>query len=493
MAKTADKLGVTTEALAGLQHAAELTGVAQETLNKSLTKQQKALFDADRGLLTYSQHFDALGLSTKELMKLSPDKQFIEIAGALNKIENQTKKTAIAYDIFGGRGTALLNTLALGKEGLEAAAEEAKLYGIALSRIETAKIEMENDQFTRSLAIMKGVGHQITIKLAPVIAGLNQAFIDAATQSGSMANFVSKGMKKVAMVVASTANFIRGLAVVWKISEVAALGFVAASLSAFEVIANLESRIDKFLGIKRKGPTISGQLGKEAETFRLILINANTELDALVNKKMPAASFKEWTDDLVFNFNKAAEKIAAQKESMLMPSATGGAVDSADKLANAVTEVGKETKKTDGIAQSLGLTFSSAFEDAIVEGGKLSDMLKGLEKDILRIITRQLVTEPLAQGISGFISSAGPSIFGGARANGGPVSAGRSFLVGEKGPELFTPANSGTITPNGQVGGMTVNKRFVIEAPQGTISRESQQQVAAAASLGISRASRRNN
>lgn len=38
--------------------------------------------------------------------------------------------------------------------------------------------------------------------------------------------------------------------------------------------------------------------------------------------------------------------------------------------------------------------------------------------------------------------------FAGARAGGGPVSLGKTYLVGEEGPELFTPAGSGTIIPH---------------------------------------------
>ena len=52
-------------------------------------------------------------------------------------------------------------------------------------------------------------------------------------------------------------------------------------------------------------------------------------------------------------------------------------------------------------------------------------------------------------GIFGFLGN----IFGGKKANGGPVSSGKSFLVGEKGPELFVPKSSGTIVPNNQLGG----------------------------------------
>ncbi len=62
-------------------------------------------------------------------------------------------------------------------------------------------------------------------------------------------------------------------------------------------------------------------------------------------------------------------------------------------------------------AQDLGLTFSSAFEDAIVGGEKLSDILKGLEKDIARIIVRQAITKPLAAGV---MSALGGAFGGGA-------------------------------------------------------------------------------
>jgi hypothetical protein len=46
------------------------------------------------------------------------------------------------------------------------------------------------------------------------------------------------------------------------------------------------------------------------------------------------------------------------------------------------------------------------------------------------------------------------------RANGGPVMSGGSYIVGERGPELFTPSSSGNITPNNAMGGganITVN------------------------------------
>jgi len=52
----------------------------------------------------------------------------------------------------------------------------------------------------------------------------------------------------------------------------------------------------------------------------------------------------------------------------------------------------------------------------------------------------------------GGISSFFKSIFGGGKAVGGSVDAGTTYLVGEKGPELFTPGTSGAITPNNKLG-----------------------------------------
>jgi len=71
--------------------------------------------------------------------------------------------------------------------------------------------------------------------------------------------------------------------------------------------------------------------------------------------------------------------------------------------------VAEKTDKATSLAEELGLTFTSAFEDAIVSGGDLSGVLKGLEQDIMRIVTRKLVTEPIGNFITGAIGSFLPS------------------------------------------------------------------------------------
>jgi len=48
------------------------------------------------------------------------------------------------------------------------------------------------------------------------------------------------------------------------------------------------------------------------------------------------------------------------------------------------------------------------------------------------------------------------SIFGGFMADGGTATGGRSFIVGERGPELFTPGRTGSVTPNSALGGSNI-------------------------------------
>ena len=68
-------------------------------------------------------------------------------------------------------------------------------------------------------------------------------------------------------------------------------------------------------------------------------------------------------------------------------------------------------------------------------------------------LARWLASGGELSGLSVFDLLTLSGIPGGARANGGPVSGGTSYLVGEKGPEIFTPSSSGMITANSAIGG----------------------------------------
>jgi len=114
------------------------------------------------------------------------------------------------------------------------------------------------------------------------------------------------------------------------------------------------------------------------------------------------------------------------------------------------------------IAKDAGAMIAQGFEDAILSGQKLGEVVRSLGRDLVRLVFQQMVTQRLAKGIAVGLAGGGIAGF---MAAGGPVSAGSSYVVGEEGPELFVPHASGTIVPNnkmgsgsgGGAGGVTIN------------------------------------
>ena len=95
----------------------------------------------------------------------------------------------------------------------------------------------------------------------------------------------------------------------------------------------------------------------------------------------------------------------------------------------------------------------------------IKDGIKGLIKgtstlgDLLNNVADRFLDMALNNALFG--NAGGSTVTGGLfgllgfRANGGPVSGGKPYVVGERGPEIFTPGVSGKITPNSQLGGST--------------------------------------
>jgi hypothetical protein len=113
----------------------------------------------------------------------------------------------------------------------------------------------------------------------------------------------------------------------------------------------------------------------------------------------------------------------------------------------------------DYLAPAFGTTLKAAFTiignlaaGLITAFGKVATVIETVVSAIQSLINL-VRNNPLVQGIGNLINNA----FGGGRAAGGSVVGGTSYLVGERGAELFTPSQSGTITPSNKLGGNTIN------------------------------------
>lgn len=144
----------------------------------------------------------------------------------------------------------------------------------------------------------------------------------------------------------------------------------------------------------------------------------------------------------------------------------------------------------DGLMQGMQFAFHSFVDDFsegianMLEGGKLG--FKSILKSFLHMVEKMIIQWLILKAIMGIGGAMGGTANGtdfasflyrggqmpAGRAAGGPVSAGTTYLVGEKGPELFTPSAAGTITTNSQMrssmgGNITVENHIVVNSGDG--------------------------
>ena len=118
--------------------------------------------------------------------------------------------------------------------------------------------------------------------------------------------------------------------------------------------------------------------------------------------------------------------------------------------------------------EGWGASFTATLVD-IVTGGKGSfrDLANSIISDLARIHLQRTITAPLMQAGSDWLGGLLGGLIPG-RALGGPVLGGRPYLVGERGPELFVPRVSGSITPNNALrsgGAVTINQTYHFHGP----------------------------
>ena len=125
-------------------------------------------------------------------------------------------------------------------------------------------------------------------------------------------------------------------------------------------------------------------------------------------------------------------------------------------------------EKAEEAAKALDKQFEQigkSIEDGIVSN--LADAVEGTKTlaeaavNVLNKLKRKLIEVAIQRAISGLNigGSIGDFLKDVFKAEGGPVNRGRSYIVGERGPEMFVPNTSGTIVPNNSLamggGGVT--------------------------------------
>ncbi len=250
LAKTSDLLGINTEALAALQLAGQLTGNETRQLNIGLQRMTRRIAEASQGAGEASAAIAELGLDAKVLAELPLDKQFERVSIALEAVEGQSQKVRLGFKLFDSEGVALLRTAKLvADEGLAGITAEAERLGIAITRVDAAKIEEANNAILLAKARVQGVGNIIAVQLAPIVTALANRFTEVGDSTATMSTRVNQAIDSIAVGVGVVADALHGWALIlagaevaWLRTRAAATGFSAAFNPEIREIADQTDR-----------------------------------------------------------------------------------------------------------------------------------------------------------------------------------------------------------------------------------------------------------
>jgi len=163
--KASARTGIAASKLAQLGFAAEQSGTEMGAVENAIKRMSKVISDSENGSEAASEALAKLGLSSRELLKLTPDQQFKAIANELGKIENPTLKAAAAMEIFGKSGTMILPMI----QDLEKLSKEAETLGIIPLDKDVKAAAALGDAFNRLKRTVMAAMFEIGAAIEPAV------------------------------------------------------------------------------------------------------------------------------------------------------------------------------------------------------------------------------------------------------------------------------------------------------------------------------------
>ena len=269
IAKTADAIGISTDALQELRFAADLSGVSVESLDKALKFATKAIGElrtrTSSELTTALKDFDAQLL--RNIRSAGSVEEAIELVfRRMGEMEDATKKAALAKSVFGRAGIDLVNIVRGEAGALDAMRQQARDLGIVLDEELLRNAEKAKDQLTVLGTVLS--------------ANLNKAILEHAGAIGTLAEQFTESLPAL---IGWVSTFGKWVGLVKEIS-VERLAEIREEIAVLEEVLQgsqwarvLSQWLNDFL---RLGPISKGPVEIMLEELR----NEKTEIERLLKK-----------------------------------------------------------------------------------------------------------------------------------------------------------------------------------------------------------------
>lgn len=463
--KAAIKAGIGGKAMSELAYAAKLADVDIGSLSVAIKKMQVAISEAGTGSKQAQGALDALGLTVDQLQKRRPEQQFELIADRISKLEDPADRARAATELFGKAGADLLPMFSQGAQGIEKALQEARKLGLSFSDDQLNTLSTADDSIKRLSASWSGFATTLTAEVAPALSGILDKLSGIDTRSQE------QKIKALTDDIQARRGFGLG-------------GGVGGRSAADEAAANQElanmrgmQQLEQIRGLQTG--TSGGPQNRRDFGAAIGFARADAEAAAAAARDKAQAEYEKQAED-IGNF---AEKISQESQDIWTKENAQRledwtdtevkqfeiAQEFADKQKQIEEDVARwRESQISATAQFFKDSFLQAFDDWINTGKfKFGQLLKYMVAEWARAQIANLFKGGGSDSGSsggGFLSALGSAIgsmFGGGstdagsvdgRASGGSVMGGRTYLIGERGPELLHMGASGSITPNSALG-----------------------------------------
>ncbi|MDJ0838947.1 MAG: hypothetical protein QNK37_20675 [Acidobacteriota bacterium] len=388
MHKLAIKLDTDAEFLSSMEYVMNLNGVAVESFNTALQRMVKRIGQAKHGTGEARWSFFRLGLQVQDLYNMNPEQQFLAIADALSKVQNNAEKIAFAEKIFDSEGVPLLQSMTEGAEGIRKLQKEAKRLGLVITQDMVETAATANDEIFKLKWSFEQLKNVLTVEVAPAIGKL------AETLRSELPTFVdfSKKIGK-SLLVSLVLVFNQFVSIFSRVSLTLGSFFTKAAGFVTSFVEVTKSAFDQL------HPNLYSLLNLEALTgFDPLLKLSELMQEAGEGWKFLGERQEDWAEsanlsllNLLAQFSKVTDSL--EKE-------TREQIESFVEINNFLESA------TKNLAVNLNSTFKDFFFDPFDKG------LKGLLNsfvDALRQMAAQMAASQLMQWLGGFLFKQGSS------------------------------------------------------------------------------------
>jgi hypothetical protein len=200
----ADAIGVSADKLQELQYAAGLAGVGADTLNATLTRLNNNIAQGlTKSTGTAALALKNLGIPINELANLKPDEQFQKISERLLAIENPAQRTALAMELFGKQGPAILKVA----EELQKVKDITESVGLGVTKRDLVALDEASDSVDQLRILWDAGVKKAVAEIAPYVVAIVNKIKEAIKEAGGFEG-IWKRVKEVIRTIANIAAII---------------------------------------------------------------------------------------------------------------------------------------------------------------------------------------------------------------------------------------------------------------------------------------------